>query len=299
MNVQEFNDRFDVLYNNITSSQAPGLNDYEISLFLTKAQDEIIKNYFNPKGNKYQEGYDDNAKRQVDFSMLTKVFNVENIPWTYQRDPLQQDGEGHDTYIKVTQESSQNTPVTYRYVQAYDSNGDPIADHYVRDSSKELFGFNDALYDNRENSKSVVLPSDLMLAINERVVVKRNGSSVNLVVVPINFAEYNRLMTKPFKRPIKYQAWRLINSTEAYRADLVVGPSDTIKEYTLRYVKRPNPIIVSMLDDDVKINGEIGPSECELDPILHEEILQRAVELAKLAWQGDVNAAMQGGQRSE
>ncbi len=33
----EFSSEFDVLYNNITSNQAPGLDDYEKSVFLTKA----------------------------------------------------------------------------------------------------------------------------------------------------------------------------------------------------------------------------------------------------------------------
>ena len=48
----EFSNEFDVLYNNITSNQAPGLDEYEKSVFLTKAQDEIIKAYFNPRTTK-------------------------------------------------------------------------------------------------------------------------------------------------------------------------------------------------------------------------------------------------------
>lgn len=59
----EFSAEFDVLYNNITSNQAPGLDEYEKSVFLTKAQDEILKAYFNPKGNKFFEGFDDSAVR--------------------------------------------------------------------------------------------------------------------------------------------------------------------------------------------------------------------------------------------
>lgn len=75
MTVEEMDNMFDVLYNNITSNQAPGLNAYEKSIFLTKAQDEILKNYFNPKskGNNTQDGFDGSVKRQVDFSMLTTV----------------------------------------------------------------------------------------------------------------------------------------------------------------------------------------------------------------------------------
>ena len=73
MTTQEFSNEFDVLYNNIMSNQAPGLDEYEKSVFLTKAQSEVLKNYFNPKGNKYQEGFDESEKRQIDFSTLIKA----------------------------------------------------------------------------------------------------------------------------------------------------------------------------------------------------------------------------------
>lgn len=63
MTAVEMRNLFNVLYNNIMSNQAPGLNEYEISVFLTKGEFEIVKNHFNPKGNKYQEGFDDSKKR--------------------------------------------------------------------------------------------------------------------------------------------------------------------------------------------------------------------------------------------
>ena len=76
MTTQEFSNEFDVLYNNIMSNQAPGLDEYEKSVFLTKAQSEILKNYFNPKGNKYGQGFDESAKRQIDFSTLMQRSNI-------------------------------------------------------------------------------------------------------------------------------------------------------------------------------------------------------------------------------
>ena len=77
MTNSEFSNEFDVLYQNITSNQAPGLDEYEKSVFLTKAQDEIIKSYFDPRTNKPQEGFDDSSKRQIDFSMLTTVYRID------------------------------------------------------------------------------------------------------------------------------------------------------------------------------------------------------------------------------
>ena len=46
----------DVEYNNITSNQAPGLNEAEKSMFLTKAEYEVVMNHFsaNSKGNNLQ-----------------------------------------------------------------------------------------------------------------------------------------------------------------------------------------------------------------------------------------------------
>lgn len=244
MTVEEMDDMFEVLYNNITSNQAPGLNAYEKSVFLTKAQDEIVKNYFNPKskGNNTQEGFDDSQKRQIDFSMLTTV---------------------------MTEDTDFSSP----------------------------------LFDMRDNTKSVSLPEKLMMAINETVEVTRGEKKKLLLqVIPIKFDEYTRLMSKPFKRPLKYQAWRLINSDTANKADIVIGPSDTLTRYTIRYIRRPQPIIISDLDG-LTIEGKGSKAECELDPILHEEILQRAVELAKAAWtstgQDNIQAVMQTGQRSE
>lgn len=246
MTVEEMDNMFDVLYNNITSNQAPGLNAYEKSVFLTKAQDEILKNYFNPKskGNNTQEGFDGSVKRQVDFSMLTTV------------------------------ETS--------------------------DSSK----FGTSLFDGRTNTRSVNLPTKMMYAINEMVEVTRGteANKVLLQVVPIKFDEYSRLMCKPYKRPLKYQAWRLTNNNVVNKADIVVGSSDTLTKYTIRYVRRLNPIIISDLDG-LTLEGKSTTTECELDPILHEEVLQRAVELAKVAWtstgQDNAQMVLQAGQRSE
>ena len=70
MTVAEFSNEFDLLYNSITSNTAPSINEYEKSVFLTKAQEEIIKTHFTPKGNRYMEGIDDSPKRQTEFSQL-------------------------------------------------------------------------------------------------------------------------------------------------------------------------------------------------------------------------------------
>lgn len=328
MTNQEFSNEFDVLYNNIMSNQAPGLDEYEKSVFLTKAQDEIVKNYFNPKGNKYQEGFDGSEKRQIDFSMLIVTEAV------------------HEATVSPT----------------------------------PLFPL--------QHTKLFSIPDRILMFINESLAVERDGVPTYLTVVPLDYKEYNRLMSKPYKRPLKNQAWRIltntttisettstnylsitsilanlkemegnynviyntikdkaitfggttdartvlvdnvtlqkngktgtenilnikdlvmtnikayinaVNSTKSSVVELIPGPNDTISTYTIRYVKRPRAIILTDLEG-VTLDGITTRQECELDPILHQEILQRAVELAKAAYTGDINSQVQMGQRSE
>lgn len=248
MTNQEFSNEFDILYNNIMSNAAPGLDEYEKSVFLTKAQDEILKNYFNPKGNKYTEGFDDSEKRQIDFSMLIKYKPIKDI-------------------LAPTESQL----------------GDVI----------------------------ISLPNDIFFILNETVYVTRkatyeNGeimqSNLELTVVPLKFNEYTRLMSKPYKKPLKWQAWRLLSSsgsgTNNY-AELVIGTKDTLISYNIRYIKRPRAIILTNLENGTLDNGKTKEQSCELDPILHPEILQRAVELAKSAYIGDISSQIQMGQRAE
>lgn len=244
MTNQEFSNEFDILYNNIMSNQAPGLDEYEKSVFLTKAQDEIVKSYFNPKLNKVQEGFDNSERRQIDFSMIIKTVKA----------------------TKITNDSG--------LIKLYPNEG------------SELYQ----------------IPEKIMMFINESLKVRRDNEEIPLIIIPLNYKEYNRLMTKPYKRPIKNQAWRLnIDSTSDSNrpiVEIVAGYGDTIIDYTIRYVKRPQAIILANLEG-VSIDGEFTEQPCELDPILHHEILQRAVELAKAAYTGDLNSQLALGVNSE
>jgi len=49
MTVQEFRYEFDLLYNNIMSDMAPGLDDYEVSMFLTTAQEQLVTQLYAGK----------------------------------------------------------------------------------------------------------------------------------------------------------------------------------------------------------------------------------------------------------
>lgn len=72
MTLTEFSDEFDIQYDSIAGNSAPALNAYEKSVYLTRAQLELIKNKYNPKGNKYQEGFEMSQKRRRDLNNLLR-----------------------------------------------------------------------------------------------------------------------------------------------------------------------------------------------------------------------------------
>ena len=67
----EVRELFNLDYNNINSGLAPGLNDYEISLYLTKAQREIIDEYYKGTSNK-GETFEVNERLRKALSPATK-----------------------------------------------------------------------------------------------------------------------------------------------------------------------------------------------------------------------------------
>ena len=248
MTANEFSQEFDILYNNIASNQAPGLTEYEKSVFLTKAQDEIIKNYFTdkPNGNKYQEGIEDSAKRYSDFSCL----------------------------------------ITVKSINALEHNEDSCID---------------------SRGQICSLPEDLMITLNEKFKINADEYQV----IPITLAEYQRLMSRPSGDPLKKQVWKLMGNSTSGNGSIEImshwkDSRTSNNELIVRYVRKPYPIIIEDLSkQNLTINGENntynnGTGEaCELAKELHPEILQRAVELAKVFYTGQPADVINAGQRSE
>lgn len=258
MTTQEFSTEFDVLYNNITSNQAPGLNEYEKSVFLTKAQSQLVNEYFNTRTDGFGGGFDGSQKRQYDFSSLICV--------------------------------------------------------------AELDEYNDPSYTKLDKRSVVFLfPSDYFLAVNEII----SDGKFQYSITPLTYTEYQRLMLKPYNFPVKRGAWRLNTSTKYVNGDNEIANSQPIIEiigkfqktieegetipevhltYNLRYIKTPSPIILDDLSNygtDLTIGGESEETPCKLPEETHQEILERAVTLAKIAWQGGTITQVAAQQRND
>ena len=224
--VTEWSAEFDIMWNNIMSNQAPGLSEYEKSVFLTNAQEQLILDHLSPKTNIKGEGFDDSLLRQSDFDSLIVIDNMAS-------------------YSPVKKLDSRSTTRYFKYPS-----------------------------------------SDILVVLNEscREVIGTAPSQVTkeYVVVPISYAEYMRMMQKPFKYPVKGTAWRLNGVQDTTTTvELIARFAGTVT-YVLRYVKRPSPIVLAAIP--VAIENVTTAQTCTLPEHLHQEILRRAVNLAKIAW---------------
>ena len=72
----EFRNQFDISYNAIASMSAPSIDDYELSVYLSKAQLELVKNYYDPLSNRKQKGFEATEKRRRDLNELVKDYKT-------------------------------------------------------------------------------------------------------------------------------------------------------------------------------------------------------------------------------
>lgn len=98
-------------------------------------------------------------------------------------------------------------------------------------------------------------------------------------VYPVTQDEYARVKDNPFRGPTKYKVLRL--DIDQNTVELIPAKGFKIKEYLVRYLRKPNPIILTDLrGTGLTIDKKDTPTECEMDPMLHDFILRRAVALA-------------------
>lgn len=268
MTTQEFSDAFDTLLNSYASQAVFGeeasknevvLDEYEKSVLLTQAQDIIVKAYFERNNESQGNGFDDSIRRQVDFSSLIKVKELEPV-----------EGKGAENVFD-------DRGIIYMM---------PARNGEEAEESEE---------------SATDRPTDVLFILNEKMVVykkpegqeEKKTKLKEYVVVPLNYKEYDREMSKAYAQPFKKQAWRLFqNSATGFDvqselipmwniAEDVKGESSTLELlYRVRYVKRPDPIVLVNLPNNLSIDGVTEEKQCSLNPIVHMDILNKAVEIA-------------------
>lgn len=224
MTTEEFSNEFDTLLNSYSNIEPFGkasntieIDEYEKSVFLTNAQEEIVIDLYNGK-NPFRDSFEKTEEIRRYLSDLIR------------------------TYTTSTKEEG-----------------------YTGLSKKSIF---------------FKLPNDLWFITYESVDLKDNKlgciEGKGILVTPVTQDEYHRIKRNPF---------RGANERRVLRLDLNERIVEIVSEYTIdtylvRYLARPRPIILSKLPDNLSINGVSDKTECELNPVIHRAILERAVSLA-------------------
>lgn len=324
MTAQEFSNTFDTLLNSYNSQAQFGeqtsktdlvLDEYEKSVILTQAQDIIVKQYFD-KNNSLGQGIDDSNRRQMDFSSLITVAKLSPVPPTvtiYQsgtHTPETQTIIDSKNLVFTTANSSSIIPITriiagrYPLVTSDAGLTYTISDLKYLDNDGTIktessavvtglgtytasslgIGF-EKQYTYDDRGILYQIPSKALLILNEQIKGVQNNIIKNYVVVPIHYKEYDRQMYKPYTQPLKKQCWRLFqnNGSETLN-ELIPIDGVSILSYTMRYIRRPRPIVLTKLSSEgqepLNIDGVTEVTECELNPIMHMDILNKAIEIA-------------------
>lgn len=218
MNVQELSNLFDTLLqpyitkDNFGKQNTLAFDEYEKSIFLTKAQEQIVLEL-------YQELEQSEEVRKY-LSNLIKTDNYAPV------------GEQDETLIN-----------------------------------------------NNFKSYKVEISNDILFMIYEQCTLSDENNCINnkiVSVVPTIHDDLDKVLKNPFKSP---------NSRKIIRLDfdnkIELISKYNISNYKVRYLKKPNPIILVALEGNLSINnGDTKVSNGETNPILHERIVQRAVQLA-------------------
>lgn len=223
MTTEEFSNGFDILINSYSSlepfgsSQNPlNFDEYEKSVFLTRAQEELVESLYT--GKALGDSFEDTEQLRRYLADLVKTV--------------------------------------------------------ILPCKKAPKGLSD-------ESVFAVLPDDLWFITYESVILNGDTPCINgkeIQVVPVTQDEYHRIKGNPFRRQNSRRALRLDvgNSMVELISDKDIG------SYLVRYVSRPEPIILIDLPDGLSINGEENKykTECKLNPGIHRMILDLAVNLA-------------------
>ena len=225
-NCEEWENGFDLLYQNITSNQAPGLNAYEKSVFLTEAEFAVVIGLYNGS-------------------------------------------------IKHSFEETEE-------LTSYLANLVCQEDCSVSLDAPKIV----------DNSKVYELPEDLLFVTLEMCKISVDGcGEKSAIVTPVTQDEFWRAYRNPFRKQNTEKVLRL-----AYGASDAIGSSlyssryselvsdYEIGKYTVRYIKKPEPIILTDLEDGLTIEGESKAKTCKLNEHLHQAILEEAVQRAKAVW---------------
>ena len=135
----------------------------------------------------------------------------------------------------------------------------------------------ETLINNIFKSYKVEIEDSVLFMIYEQCTLSDENNCINgriVSVVPTIHDDLDKVLKNPFKSPNNRKVIRL-----DFDNKIELISKYNISNYKVRYLKKPNPIILVKLED-LNIDKKQEVSNGETNPILHERIVQRAVQLA-------------------
>lgn len=130
-----------------------------------------------------------------------------------------------------------------------------------------------------DDSVFAVLPDDLWFITYESATLNGDTPCINgkeIQVIPVTQDEYHRIKGNPFRRQNSRRALRL----DVGNSMVELISDEDIRSYLVRYMSRPEPIILLDLPEELSINNVNVKTECKLNPGIHRMILEMAVNMA-------------------
>ena len=314
MTTQEFSSQFDVLLNSSFIANDFGeqsdkigiqLDEYEKSVFLTQAQEQLVINLYNGRnieGLSF-ESAEESRRYLKELTKTETPTNINKITTGLYPNSYIVDMSTYGNLLFVTRE-------TVKFAEYV------FTDDTTVDSTKTYYSYNAESNEYPPVQNPTGNPKTN--GYYEKVSFKpwQIGSNLIVEVIPITQDEYHRIKRNPYKKFNDERVLRIENNNEWY-----LYSRYALKDYSIDYIRKPKPIIVSAIGDlsidgyrnEVDLyeyNGHYYPDsshtspiyeitnhtngECELNPILHRTILLEAVKLAKMVKQNQVRNEMLG-----
>lgn len=106
----------------------------------------------------------------------------------------------------------------------------------------------------------------------------KDSTSFPVEVIPVTYDDLHRTKGNPFRGPSRRRALRLDKGKETSNIVELV-PKYKLGKYYVKYIRRPDPIILTDLGE-LEINGISSESSCCLHESVHRMILDSAVRAA-------------------
>lgn len=270
MNNSELSNQFDTLvssyrrfrdFDNREPLDTLEFDEYEKSLCLTKAQEQLVLGLYNGK-NPDGESFESIEELRRYLAPLIKEAELPPVD-------REEGAGGYQVVFNNQTGVTSMDPVDGATIVPSSETG--ITEMGFKPKPKDFLGIDNS-------SKFFFLPDDLWFITYEAAIVTdgRCGGSSPLDVYPVRQDEYHKIKRNPF---------RGANDRRALRLDLANNTVEIVSKYGItsyyvRYMKRLRPVILEDLPNGLTIEGLDRITECELHAGLHQKMLEIAVQIA-------------------